>query len=203
MRLLAGLLVAASLMALVVACGGDSDTPAGTAAAGNTTAAPSATRAVENVTAVAEPTATATRTPAPTATSAATETPTVMPEPPTATPEPPTATPVPPTATALPLPPAPPPTQAPSGGAQSLFLTAKSLKFSPTTLYATAGGSVTIALNNQDNFVPHNVSVTGLGTSETCQGPCTATLYFLTPAPGSYGFLCTVHPYMTGTLVVQ
>jgi len=195
-RLLAGLLVAASLMALVVACGGDSETPAGTASAGNATAAPSATRAVENVTAVAEPTATATRTPAPTATSAATDTP-------TATPEPPTATPVPPTATALPLPPAPPPTQAPSGGAQSLFLTAKSLKFSPTTLYATAGGSVTIALNNQDNFVPHNVSVTGLGTSETCQGPCTATLYFLTPAPGSYGFLCTVHPYMTGTLVVQ
>jgi plastocyanin len=104
---------------------------------------------------------------------------------------------VPPTATT-----APPPPPA-SGGAQSLFLTSVNLKFSPTTLYATSGGSVTITLSNQDNFVPHNVAVSGLGTSATCSGPCTVTLSFLSPPAGSYGFICTVHPYMTGTLIVQ
>jgi plastocyanin len=82
-------------------------------------------------------------------------------------------------------------------------VTAVNLKFSPATLFATSGASVTITLNNQDTRVPHNVAVSGLGTSATCPGPCTAALTFTAPAPGNYGFVCTVHPYMTGTLVVQ
>jgi plastocyanin len=51
--------------------------------------------------------------------------------------------------------------------------------------------------------VPHNVSVPGIGTSPTCQGPCDVSLSFVAPGPGSYGFLCTVHPFMKGTLVVR
>jgi plastocyanin len=113
---------------------------------------------------------------------------------------PPTATSPPPLTSPL-LPPAP--TPVPSGGAQSLFLTAQGLKFAPTTLYAVAGGTVTITLSNQDNFVPHNFSFTGYGTSATCTGVCTTALTFRTPERGSHGFLCTIHPYMTGTLVVQ
>jgi plastocyanin len=70
-------------------------------------------------------------------------------------------------------------------------------------LYAVPSGSVTLTLSNQDNIVPHNVSVSGLGTSATCQGPCTVSLSFLAPPRGNYTFICTLHPYMTGTLVVQ
>jgi plastocyanin len=77
------------------------------------------------------------------------------------------------------------------------------LAFTPQTLFASSGASVTIVLSNQDKIVPHNVSVTGIGTSPTCAGPCTTTLSFTAPAPGSYGFICTVHPYMTGTLAVR
>jgi plastocyanin len=84
-----------------------------------------------------------------------------------------------------------------------VFITAASLKFSPTTLYAVSGGTLTITLTNQDNLVPHNISVTGYGTADTCAGPCTSSLFITTPPRGSYGFLCTIHPYMTGTLVVQ
>src|SRR5690606_7793936 len=135
--------------------------------------------------------------------------PTATPEPPTPTPEPPTATPEPPT----PVPPTPvPPTPVPptatsappaAGGPVTVSVAAVGLKFSPQTLVVPAGAVVTIVMNNQDNIVPHNISVTGLGTSATCQGPCTATLSFTAPALGSYGFVCTVHPFMTGTLVVQ
>lgn len=208
MKSLAGLVLAATLAALSVACGGDSNA---SPTKGSPTAGPSATRTLVNLTSEATGTARTTptletRTPAPEATA----TPTATPEPPTETPvpatntpEPPTETPVPPTATAPPPPPPPPPTSPPATGPQSLSLTAANLKFSPATLFATSGATVTIMLNNQDTRVPHDVSVSGLGASATCSGPCTAPLTFTAPAPGSYGFVCTVHPYMTGTLVVQ
>lgn len=58
-------------------------------------------------------------------------------------------------------------------------------------------------MNNLDNVVPHNISVTGLAATDTCAGPCTASVTFVAPGPGSYGFICSLHPYMAGTLVVQ
>jgi plastocyanin len=70
-------------------------------------------------------------------------------------------------------------------------------------LTAGAGASTSIVLSNQDNRVPHNLSVKGVATSATCAGPCSVTLSFVAPAPGSYGFICTVHPFMTGTLTVR
>ena len=209
MKPLGGLLVAAFLTVIITACGGDSESATPSATAGSATAAPSTTRVVTNATSSA-PTATSTPEAA-TATATATTVPTNTPEPPTATPEPPTATPEPPTATpvpptATPPPPPPPPptaTPRPATGPQSLFITAQNLKFAPTSLAATSGSNVTITLTNQDNLVPHNISVTGLGTSATCSGPCNVAVSFVAPAPGNYGFICTVHPYMAGTLVVQ
>jgi plastocyanin len=179
----------------VAACGSDANSPAPTetvaAQAATSTTAPEATATIA-----------ATAGPAPTETAAHAPTQTVTPEPPTLTPEPPTFTPDPPT----PVPPAPtqpPPAQAGGPGPVSLFLTAVNLDFSPATLVAASGAGVTIVLSNQDNLVPHNVSVSGVGTSATCQGPCSAMLSFTAPAPGSYAFLCSVHPFMTGTLIVQ
>ena len=200
MRLLAAILLAASV-AVVSGCGGDSEQPPSTPAS----ASPAATASRAAVSPTNEvstiPTATPTRAPAATLTPTLAATATATPEPPTETPVPPTATVPPPAPTSLLLPPAP--TPAPSGGAQSLFLTAAGLEFSPTALYAVPGGTVTITLSNQDNFVPHNFSFTGYGASATCTGVCTTSLTFRTPAPGSHPFLCTIHPYMTGTLVVQ
>ena len=133
--------------------------------------------------------------------------PTDTPVPQTETPVPATATNPAPTATTAPPSPtqAPQPTQPPvNPGAQTLFLTAQAIKFTPTSLVAPSGASVTVVLTNSDALVPHNVSFTGLGTSETCTGACTASVSFVAPAPGSYGFLCTIHPTtMTGTLVIQ
>ncbi len=201
--------VAASLVVFGVACSGGSDASSAGPSGGDGATEPTATRAVISATTVADDTATATatRTPVPTATAVPTDTPeppTATPEPPTATPEPPTPIPPPPpTETPVPLQPAPTQPPAPTGGAQSLFINAASLQFSPGALYAVAGGTVTITMSNQDTRVPHNIAVAGLGTSATCTGPCSASVSFATPSTGNYAFLCSVHPFMKGTLVVQ
>jgi plastocyanin len=80
-------------------------------------------------------------------------------------------------------------------------VTAQNLKFAPSTVYASSG-TVTITLSNLDTLVPHDISVSGYGTSATCQGQCSVSLS-IQASPGSYPFNCTVHPYMTGTLIVQ
>lgn len=206
-----GIGVVALFIVAIAACGGDSDQPEATATvSGIATAAPSATRATVSATTAGTPVTTATSRP-PTATATATPAPTDTPVPeptatevpPTDTPVPPTDTPVPPTATSPPPPPTATSAPPPAAGPQSRSITAQALKFSPTTIAVSAGATVTITLNNQDNFVPHDIAVTGLGKSASCSGPCTTSVTFTAPGPGSYGFICTIHPYMTGTLVVQ
>jgi plastocyanin len=78
---------------------------------------------------------------------------------------------------------------------------AKNIAFSPATVTVKAGASVTLTLQNQDSFVPHNINVLGVKTAD-CTGPCTASVSFTAPAPGNYTFQCSIHPTMTGTLVV-
>ena len=123
-------------------------------------------------------------------------------QPPAPPPPPPTQPPPPPPPPTQPPPP-PPPTSPPVTGPQTLYLTAQFLQFSPGTLFAASGSSVTLVLSNQDTIVPHDVSVSGIGTAPQCAGPCTTTMSFTAPGPGSYPFVCTIHPSMTGTLVVQ
>jgi plastocyanin len=72
-------------------------------------------------------------------------------------------------------------------------------------LSAQSGVSVTLALDNRDIAVPHDVLIDapGAGRTETCAGPCVRRVTFTAPAPGSYQFYCTTHPAdMKGTLVV-
>lgn len=73
------------------------------------------------------------------------------------------------------------------------------LAFSPGTVTVTAGS--TVVWTNRDQF-PHDVTSNG-GTfaSDTLQAGGSFSATFGTP--GSYGYTCTIHPFMTGSVVVN
>lgn len=128
--------------------------------------------------------------------------PTVAPTqpPPSATPSP--AAPLP---TAPPAAPAPTPTPAGVTGGP-LLLRAKNLAFFPQTIAVSSSQTVTISFVNEDASVAHDVvfRAPGAGKGALCTGPCSYTLTFTAPAPGTYRFVCTVHESvdMQGTLTV-
>jgi plastocyanin len=188
--------VASTLM--LAACGGGS---------GSNTATP--TMAVQ-ATAPAAPSATPPTLESKTETPVAATTPT--PAPPPRSPEPshvPVATPT-PVAVPATAPP-PPPTQAPppppTGHTESIV--AKDTKFSVTSFTVTAGGPVTIKLDNQDVGVQHDIVVldpagTQVAATDVATGPVMQQTSFTPAAPGRYTFKCTVHPQqMYGVIVVQ
>jgi outer membrane protein assembly factor BamB/plastocyanin len=85
------------------------------------------------------------------------------------------------------------------------------LSFGETELSAPANTEVTIRYDNQSS-VPHNVAVfpgtepsgDPIGRTEVETGPVVQELVFTTPDPGSYLYLCEVHPEtMRGTLTVE
>ncbi len=94
--------------------------------------------------------------------------------------------------------------------AADVTIVASGIQFTTTAVSAPAGKPFTIAFNNQDSGTPHNVSIhsgspTGaqvfLGKIVT--GPITEIYNVPALAAGTYGFLCSVHPNMTGTLTVK
>jgi plastocyanin len=111
--------------------------------------------------------------------------------------------------------PPPAPSGQPSGqpgqpGAPPLAITALNVAFDVQALSAPADTPFQIAFDNQDNAIPHNVAIhegspTGpeVFRGEVFPGPDQRT-YDVPPLPaGEYGFICTVHPNMAGTLTVQ
>ncbi|MCC6381859.1 MAG: hypothetical protein IT304_05080 [Dehalococcoidia bacterium] len=132
---------------------------------------------LESATASTSPSVLAPATPTPTAPAAATA--------PPATP-----TPVPPAPTPTPVPPSLPSAATVTGTAAN--------RWSPGTVSVAAGGTVTWSWSVP--VQPHDVTVSGLGSSGA---PTKAGSFSLTfRAPGSYAFVCDVHPDMTGTVVV-
>jgi cytochrome c oxidase subunit II len=101
----------------------------------------------------------------------------------------------------------PPP--APSGGTGEVVqLTAQNVAFTTAELTATGGAPFTIHFKNDDASVPHNVEIKGADGSvafkgDIITGPAEVDYAVPALAPGSYAFLCTVHPNMTGTLTVK
>ena len=86
------------------------------------------------------------------------------------------------------------------------------VEFTPNTLTAPANTTVTVTYTN-DSKLPHNIrffagpdhTAPSLGATERVRGPnATRSVTFTTPAqPGSYYFLCNVHPAeMDGILQV-
>jgi plastocyanin len=98
----------------------------------------------------------------------------------------------------------------PSGQAADVTITAQGVAFVEKTVNAPADKPFTIAFVNDDQGTPHNVALhEGSPTGrEAFKGeifPGVATkVYEVPPLPaGTYAFICTVHPNMTGTATLQ
>lgn len=98
-----------------------------------------------------------------------------------------------------------------SGGATppaDVSLVAHNVAFDQASITAPAGKPFTIAFVNQDQGTPHNVEFKDAAGTEVWKGaifPGVATEIYHVPslAAGSYTFLCTVHPTMTGSATVK
>jgi plastocyanin len=92
------------------------------------------------------------------------------------------------------------PAQAAPGGAvaarsRSVFL--KNIAFHPRTAHIRVGGTVTWRW--RDGSIRHNVVGSGFRSPTKSKG--TYTLRFR--AKGTYNYVCTLHPGMTGKIVVS
>jgi len=173
------LLAALAVAALSLACSGDEGSETATPDAGTVTRAatpPSATPAP--ATAAASPTIAPTSPALPTATPAAAST----------------------------QPPAPQPTAQPApSGPVTIAVSALNLAFDRTSISVPRNSNVTVNFTNNDILVTHDfgVSIPFLPHTETCAGPCQASISFNSGPPGSYTFQCSVHADMVGTFNVN
>ncbi|MHB1344666.1 MAG: cupredoxin domain-containing protein [Thermoleophilia bacterium] len=71
--------------------------------------------------------------------------------------------------------------------------------FEPETVTLPVGGSITWV--NQDSASHNAVADDGSWATELFGGGNSATLTFDTP--GAYAYVCTLHPNMTGTVIVE
>ncbi len=102
------------------------------------------------------------------------------------------------------------PTPAASGAAQGpvVDLAAQNISYSTKALQAPADTPFTIDFKNDDTGVPHNVAIKDASGNEVFKGDIItgpAEKSYDVPAlkPGTYTFVCSVHPTMTGTITVQ
>ena len=105
-----------------------------------------------------------------------------------------------------PTPPSPPPSTPPAGnqsgtgaGAGTASVTIKNFAFSPSNLTVKKGATVT--WTNEDS-APHKIAsdLTGFGSDALSQG---ATYQFTFVQTGTFGYHCSIHPSMKGTITVE
>jgi plastocyanin len=102
-------------------------------------------------------------------------------------------------------------TPPPVAGGTTAQISAQNLKFDTSTLQASAGKAFTIAFDNADPGVPHNVSLYTDSSATTVvfkgalvTGPKTIDYQVKALPAGQFFFRCDVHPtLMTGTLKVK
>lgn len=90
-------------------------------------------------------------------------------------------------------------------------LVAANTSFDLSELLMTAGGSVTVSVENEDAGIPHNFAVytdetasREIFSGEIFTGVATREYTFDAPEPGEYFFRCDVHPtQMTGTITFR
>ena len=98
-----------------------------------------------------------------------------------------------------------PSSEAPSGTV--IQIAALNIAFDTATLSAPADQAFQIEFANNDAGIPHNVEIkdasgASIFMGEIFNGVETRTYDVPALAAGTYTFLCTVHPNMTGTLTV-
>ena len=76
-------------------------------------------------------------------------------------------------------------------------VTIREFSFSPSTMQIKAGTTVTWTNRDED---AHTVAISGSPVSRPLQTGETYTHTFA--QPGTYSYLCTIHPTMRGTVVV-
>jgi plastocyanin len=92
----------------------------------------------------------------------------------------------------------PPP---PAAGAGRATVTVKDFAFSPASLTVAPGTVVTVV--NQDS-APHTVTATGSKAFDTGTVTPGKRATFTAPSQaGRYPYMCTIHPFMKGTLTVS
>ena len=94
------------------------------------------------------------------------------------------------------------------GGGEAIAISALNIAFEQTTVTAPAGKAFQITFDNKDSGVPHNVAVHDSSGAEKFKGeivtgPATKTYDVPALDAGTYTFVCSVHPNMTGTLTFQ
>jgi plastocyanin len=103
---------------------------------------------------------------------------------------------------------------APGGGsgppapAADVTISAQNTAFTATSVSGPANKPFTIAFQNQDAGIPHNVDIKKPDGSDAFKGEIVTgvtTKVYNVPSlpPGDYPFQCTVHPTMTGTLSLK
>jgi plastocyanin len=98
------------------------------------------------------------------------------------------------------MPMSPPRTGAPTAPVAGSTVAIKNFAFSPATLKVTAGTTVT--WTNQDTDA-HTVTSSGAGGPLHSAALATrATYSYRFTKPGTYAYLCTIHPFMTATVEV-
>jgi cytochrome c oxidase subunit 2 len=101
----------------------------------------------------------------------------------------------------------PPPQPSGEAGGPVVEIAAAGVKFSTNALQAPADRPFTIHFKNDDASVAHNVEIKDAGASlfkgEIITGPKEISYSVPPLKAGTYTFVCTVHPDMTGTLTVQ
>jgi plastocyanin len=98
----------------------------------------------------------------------------------------------------------------PSSAAPAADVTVKAsgTAFTTPDISGPAGKGFTLAFDNEDQGIPHNVNIKNPDGSDAFKGEIfsgVATKIYQVPAlpAGSYPFVCDVHPSMTGTLTVK
>lgn len=90
----------------------------------------------------------------------------------------------------------------------SATIVGENISFDTVSLTVPAGEEVTITFDNRDDGVPHNLHIQA-GAQEDVQteimaGPVIQTLTFTIDEPGTYVYVCDVHPgLMEGTIIVE
>jgi plastocyanin len=102
------------------------------------------------------------------------------------------------------------PTDGSGGAVVTLTLSAQGIAYDTAALEAPANTPFKIAFTNNDAGIPHNVAIhegspTGreIWQGEIFSGVDSRTYDVPALPAGTYGFVCTVHPNMTGTLTVK